>query len=261
MGSGMAVVAVLAGVAQLASIGMALWLGGRLLGKAARSGGDPERLLGLHLVLAIGAGSLLLSVTSISRVAESAAVPPIAFGALSVAGNVCTMLGLMAMLWFNYHVFHGRSRFGLATAAIGAALMATGFLMYVTAGGVESDEPYGRSSWPYIGAMLVGDVWVISDALRFRGQLRKRLALGLADPLVVERLLLWAFASFARFCLVLIAPLSTALVPSRAERMAVAPVLLLLTSALILGATVSLWLMLAPTERYRRWVMARYAPR
>ena len=46
MSGAMGVVAVLGGVAQLASIGSAFWLGGRLLRKATRDGGEPERLLG-----------------------------------------------------------------------------------------------------------------------------------------------------------------------------------------------------------------------
>ena len=81
----------------------------------------------------------------------------------------------------------------------------------------------------------------------------------LAEPLVVDRLLLWVIASVARVGLVLIAPLVTALLPSNAARAAVSPGLLLVTAGMILGATVSLWLMLLPTERYRRWVQARYA--
>ena len=100
---------------------------------------------------------------------------------------------------------------------------------------------------------------VITDALRFRGQLMRRLKLGLADPLVVDRLLLWSFASLARVALVLMAPLVTALVHTDALRVALAPFLLMLSSVLIFGATVSLWLMLKPSARYRRWVESRYS--
>ena len=258
MSGAMSVVAVVGGMAQLASIGSAFWLGGRLLRKALRTGNEPERLLGLHLVLAIGVGSLLLGFATLTAYSEKP-LPSMLFDAITVAGNASTILGLMAALWFNYHVFHERRRGGLVVASLSSAMMWLGFVVYASAGGIKSEGLYGRESWPYVGAMVLGDLWVITDALRFRSQLMRRLALGLAEPLVVDRLLLWSIASLARVGLVLMAPLVSALVHTQALRVALAPFLLLLSALMIFGATVSLWLMLAPSERYRRWVHARYA--
>lgn len=254
----MGVAALLGGLAQLASIGSAFWLGGRLLRRALKGGVLPERLLGLHLLLAIGVGSLLLSAATMSAYAEEP-LPPALFDGITVAGNLATIFGLMAALWFNYRVFHEGQRSGLLVACLSSALMWIGFVTYVASDGIQREALYGRASWPYVGAMVLGDLWVIYDALRFRGQLRRRLALGLADPLVVDRLLLWSVGSLARVGLVLMAPIVTALVHTHETRVALAPALLLLSSVLILAATVSLWLMLSPSERYRRWVSARYA--
>lgn len=251
--------AALGGLAQLASIGSAFWLGGRLLRRAQHGGGAPERLLGLHLLLAIGVGSLLLSAATLSAYTAEP-LPPLVFRALTVGGNLATILGLTAVLWFNSRVFHGGQLGGRLVAVISSLLMCAGFAQYVAAGGMETAELYGRASWPYVGAMVLGDLWVTTDALRFRAQLLRRLALGLADPLVVDRLLLWAIGSAARVGLVLIAPLVTAFVPSQELRMALAPGLLLCSALLILAATVSLWLMLAPSPSYRRWVARRHAP-
>jgi hypothetical protein len=248
------------GIAQIASIGSAFWLGGRLLRRAQRSGGVPERLLGLHLLLAIGVGSLLLTIATTSRYG-SAPVSPLVHVVLAIAGNLATIAGLMAALWFNYHVFHEGQRGGRWVAHVVTALMCATFVIYVFAGGMEpGGELYGPASWPYCGAMVLGDLWLISDALRFRGQLLRRLRLGLAEPLVVDRLLLWSIASLARVALVLIAPLTTVLFGSTtALRASLVSPMLGLSALLILGATVSLWLMLAPSAGYRRWVERRYA--
>jgi hypothetical protein len=58
---------------------------------------------------------------------------------------------------------------------------------------------------------------------------------------------------------VLMAPVVSALTDLETRRHA-APVLLMLSALLIFSSCVSLWLMLVPSARYRRWVEARYAP-
>jgi hypothetical protein len=59
--------------------------------------------------------------------------------------------------------------------------------------------------------------------------------------------------------LVLMAPVMTAALTDLDVRRGAAPWLLALAALLILSSTVSLWLMLVPSARYRRWVDARYA--
>ncbi len=248
----------LGGLAQLASIGSAFWLGGRLIRRALRGRGAPEMLLGLHLLLSLGVGSLLLTGVSLTAYADSG-VNRDAIARFAVAGNSITIIGLMAALWFNYRVFHAGHRTGLGVAAAGSLMMWAGFAYLVAAGGLENPGHYGRAYWPLAAAMVLADAWVAAEALRFRAQLRRRLALGLAEPLVVERLGLWGYTAIARIGLVLIAPLTSALVHSAEQRAAIAPGLLLLSALLILGACIAYWLMLAPTEGYRRWVERRYA--
>ena len=131
--------------------------------------------------------------------------------ALTIGGNLATIAGLMAALWFNYRVFHDGQRSGRSVAGVASLLMWIGFAVYVQAGGMKGADLYGRASWPYVASMVLGDLWLISDALRFRSQLLRRLAFGMAEPLVVDRLLLWSVASLARVALVLIAPLTSLL--------------------------------------------------
>jgi hypothetical protein len=254
------VAAGLAGLGQMASIGSAFWLGSRLLNRAGRpGGGTPELLLGLHLLFAIGVGSLFLSLATTSAYLPDRLSPAV-FGGLTVGGNLATLFGLMAALWFNYRVFHDGQPGGRVVAVLVSVLMWLGFGLYASNGGMKSGDLYGPASWPYVATMVIADVWLATDALRFRAQLRRRLALGLADPLVVERLLLWSVASLARIGLVLIAPLTSVLVGGTTDlRISLVPALLSASALMILAATVSLWLMLAPTEAYRRWVARRYA--
>ena len=248
----------LAGIAQVASIGSAFWLGARLVRRSLRPGGGmPERLLGVHLIAAIGLGSLLLGIASMSAYGASP-LSPAAFEALVVAGNVATLAGLSAALWFNAVVFHAGQRRAAALAATSIAAMCAAFLYYAVAGGTRSPEAlFGRSYWPLVAVMAACDVWLARDALSWRRQLLRRLALGLAEPMVAERMRLWAVASLSRLGLVLMAPIVSAWTDLDTRRGA-APWLLILSALLILSSCVSLWLMLVPSARYRRWVEARY---
>jgi hypothetical protein len=256
------VAAGLAGIGQVASIGSALWLGSRLLNRAGHGGaGSPELLLGLHLLFAIGVGSLCLSIATTSAYLPGLLSPPV-FDGLTIGGNLSTLFGLMAALWFNYRVFHDGQRVARVVAGLVSVLMWLGFALYAYNGGMRQGDLYGQASWPYVATMVIADAWLVGDALRFRAQLRRRLALGLADPLVVDRLLLWSVASFARIGLVVMAPLTSVLVGGTSDlRISLVPGLLCASSAMIFAATISLWLMLAPTEAYRRWVARRYAVR
>jgi hypothetical protein len=249
--------AALAGLAQFVSIASAFWLGSVLLLRARRGGGAPERLLGLHLLLAMGAGSLLLGVASTS--AHMSPLPYGIFFALVLAGNLATLLGLMAALWFNSTVFHGGASAGRTIAFAVSVLMWVGFGSYAALGGIQAPDLYGPGSWPYVATMVIADLWLVHDALRFRRQLLRRLALGLAEPLVVDRLMLWSVASLARVGLVLMAPITSAAIGVTHLPLSLVTGLLLLSATLILVTTMSLWFMLVPSTAYQRWVERRLA--
>jgi hypothetical protein len=249
----------LGGVAQVVSIGSAFWLGARVLRRSfAEGGGLPERLLGIHLIATIGFGSLLLSIASMSAYGGEPLAPAI-FTALVVGGNVATIAGLGLALWFSALVFHGGTRGPMTLAAASTASMAAAFAWYVAAGGASTPGAiFGPSYWPLVAAISVSDLWLVWDALACRRRMLKRLALGLVEPIVVERMLLWSVASLSRLVLVLMAPVTSALTDLEMRRSA-APWLLTVSGTFILASCVSLWLMLVPSARYRRWVERRYA--
>jgi hypothetical protein len=254
------VAGLLAAAAQIVSIGSAFWLGGGLIRRGLRERRKPELLLGVHLLLALGVGSLMLTVVSAASYQDTG-LSRAQLTALAAAGNGIVIVGLMAALWFNYDVFHGGRAAGRLLAWTCSALRWAGFAYLALKGGLSGQaEAFGAVYIPFGLAMVLADLWVAADALRFRAQLVKRLALGLAEPIVVERLALWGYGAVARIGLVSMAPIVTALEVSAARRVELAPALYMLSGFLILSTCVAYWLMLAPTEGYRRWVERRYAP-
>jgi hypothetical protein len=258
MGGALGAAGLLGGAAQLVSIASAFYLGGRLIRRGVMGRAAPELLLGLHLALAIGIGSLLLTIVSVSAYADVGASHD-AIARLALAGNVITVLGLMSALWFNYRVFHSGSGAGVLLAGAGSLAMWAGLAHFLASGGLDTPGEFGPSYYPFCVAQVAADLWVAGEAIHFRAQMKRRLALGLVDPIVVERLGLWGYGAIARIGLVTMAPIVNALGLSHAQRSEIAPALLIVSSLLIASTCVAYWLMLSPTESYLRWVERRHA--
>ena len=252
----------IAGIAQLVSLGSAFWLGGRLLRRGWGARAMPELLLGGHLFLTLGLASLLLTVVALHGHSRDTVVPhvPGLFG-LAVTGNAFTIVGLICALAFNAEVFHGGSRPARIAVVVGSVAMWVGFYWLFRDGDLSSALRYDAGYYPLAATMLVADAWIVGEALHFRAQLRRRLALGLCEPIVVERVLLWAVGALARAILILMAPVTNALIQAPETRAAATAPLLVLAALLIAAACAAFWLMLAPSDGYKRWVERRYAAR
>ncbi|HTO05549.1 MAG TPA: hypothetical protein VMR86_00690, partial [Myxococcota bacterium] len=103
---------------------------------------------------------------------------------------------------------------------------------------------------PMVAILGLYYVWTAFEGFRYYGMMRKRMALGLADAVVTNRFLLWAFAGIVSFawnsvsawCLVAGIDLRSALP-------------LLSTSLGGFANTVLLFLIFMPPAAYTRWVM------
>ena len=114
----------------------------------------------------------------------------------------------------------------------------------------------GAGPWralPYF--TLFGRAWAATESLLFHAKLRRRLSLGLADPVTADRLRLWAIAMISAFAItatsLLLRELGVGMTP--------------LLSAVVVGplgllAATAMWLAFLSPRRYRSWVSARIAP-
>ena len=168
-------------------------VGATLLARAARTRQLPEFAVGLGL-FAFYALSRPLSIVSVGlgdSVGSGAQL-------LLLSGStIGSGLGLFGLLLFTWRVFRPRSR--SAAAAFAAAL--TGILL--TRFGIisdflavpESQVPSFADSPRWVGASVVlwtaAWFWASAESLRYYAMLRRRLRLGLADPVVVNRFFLW----------------------------------------------------------------------
>jgi hypothetical protein len=249
-------------VVQLAYLAVAFGVGGVLFARGRRSGQWTQWLLGLHLILSMGVGYLLTSIGTVS-VEYQAGLPPSAIFAILTVGYCASGAGLTTTLHFTRRVFRpGRGLpFAYATAS-GAAIWA-GWLGYVLSGDVAQGRFEGVWFWVMTSGMLTCNVWVAFEPCLYYAQLRRRVRLGLCEPIVADRVLLWGIGSVARAILVLAGPISARHMSTLTdtEKLSHGAVVLVMSSLLGLVTAGTYWLAFQPPRAYLRWVEQRAARR
>lgn len=235
----------------LAAIG---WLVGvRLLLLAKRTRRAPELCLGLGIFLIGGIAYPLAAASNI--MGESA--PNLAW-LLAVASATASHIGVTANCIFNWKVFRPASRW--PRLAVTAAVVATliGFAGNLSAGlhgGITSMAD--KRGWTlFLMAIALGAFsWAAVESFLYHDKLRRRLALGMADPVVVDRFRLWGISSAASAtgCLVVAffawtSPLSV-----------MDPVALVFSGASSVVSAVVMTLTFMPPAGYLRFIQTRHA--
>jgi hypothetical protein len=245
---------VLLALSQLVFLGVSATLALRLLRLARRTGALPERLLGLHFGLCLFLGYLLL-VTGLAGVQRPGLLTPVQMILCMGMGQLLSAAGVFANIVFTWRVFRPDARWAAGlTVALGAS-MALGIVGYGAGGGFASGRFDGVWFWLYYGAMIAAAAWVAFEALRFRLAMQRRAVIGLGDPLLSNRFLLWGIGSLARLGMLLFGvaePVVQALTPE--ARAAVTAAVLTVVSLLGLLLAGSYWLTFFPSRDYVRWV-------
>jgi hypothetical protein len=223
---------------------VSLGVGVRLLALALRTRQAPELLIGLA-VLGIGPiGFGLQTVASLAGAEEYAE-------ALAATGAAAVALGIWAKLIFNWLVYRRASRVALAvmltlSLAVAANLLAQPLL------GSFLDASRDVALIGARGALqALALAWGAGEAFAYWGNLRRRARLGLADPALVNRFLMWAVSASA-------AALGTAIGVGASlgngKAMFASPAVVASSSAHGFVAAFGMWLAFAPPRAYLAWI-------
>jgi hypothetical protein len=159
----------------------------RLLRLGARTHQLPELMIGGAFVFAGGVPGVL-----IVAAAGGSATGPQAHDGLLAAMNVSLLLGASMLATFTWRVFRPTEPWARMLFACIVAGLAVGHL----GGALAAFEPGSRLgpafTWTGIGFRVAAYTWACCEATREYAAARRRCALGLADPLVANRMLLWA---------------------------------------------------------------------
>jgi hypothetical protein len=185
-------VLLLLGISSLASLLAALVLGIRLLRLAGRTHAIPELAMGIGFIVGGFFGFLLILIGNPEAgsgfsLAVSERLFRVGMSLLSV-GVCCTYV-------FVWQTFRPRSTIALVLT-LGAIAVLLGSLQPVWTSPVVRaliDPVHLLGDAVRLGGMLWGSV----EALRYYAAMRRRLALGLSDPVVTNRFFLWGIAMAA----------------------------------------------------------------
>jgi len=179
-------------------------VGMRLVLLALRTRGLPELTMGWGLLLMGGLGYPL------SAIARAAADLPLdARSAMLAANWLFNLVGMTGVAVFTWRVFRPESRWApVGVVAISSGIVAADAIALATTG--LAAEATGQVPPPLLRSVLgvVTLVWAGAESLRYHLLMRRRQALGLADPVVSDRFRLWAVGML---CAASISALSLAL--------------------------------------------------
>ena len=182
-------------LAMMATSGVIVGL--RLLALGRRTRQQPELLMGLGLVLVAVLGGPLAFVGRLPALVAT----PLGDG-LFALGLASTQTGIALFCVFTWLVFRRDSLWAtlLLVLAVGALGVEWLGLLHASARGTTMEEilPHTRP-WgvAIVSTLALAFAWTGGEAWAVHRRLRRQLALGLGDPVVANRMLLWAAAGFA----------------------------------------------------------------
>lgn len=226
-------------------------VGAKLLLLARRTRQLPELAVGLGVFL-VAFVSYPLSLASLS--------PDLAPGLAKLifsAGAVASAVGSASIYVFTWKVFRpdaGWAR-GVALTAI-AAIGAFAVVSIVRVLSVATPAEIFRDQLSVARNVVTGFsyLWTAVEALRYHGLLRRRMGLGLADPVVANRFLLWGVSGVSA---TLGISVSTAVILLGKAGAGMHPVSMLAVGVAGFTSSVSLYLAFLPPAAWLRFVAGR----
>jgi len=243
-------------------------IGVRLMHRVRRRGGGVELGLGLYFFFTAFLGSGLSCGLYVGWADPSMALPRSVEIPWHAAFQTLASIGSVGAYLFTWRTFRPDSERAKGFVAIMLAIMATSLLAIGFTDGFAIHVLNGPAYWVHYLTKILFMPWVAVESFRYYGLQRRRLAVGLADPVVANRFLLWGVWAtatmlmgfsepLARFWYVHLAGSTTAWMPEYGRP--IINVTVAYSSAVGLVAAAVLFLTFFPTTAYRRWVESRAA--
>lgn len=228
-------------------------VGAKLLLLARRTRQLPE--------LAVGLGVFLVAFVSypLSLVSLSPELPPLAAKLLFATGALASAVGSASIYVFTWKVFRpddGWARVLTLTAI--AAIFVFGAVSVLRVAGAQAPAEVFRDRLFVARNLVTGFsyLWTAVESLRYYALLRRRMALGLADPVVCNRFLLWGVSGVSATLGIAV---STAVVLLGKSGAGMHPVSMLAVGIAGFTSSVSLYLAFLPPATWLRFVAGRGA--
>jgi len=259
-------VQVVSGLVVLLNLALALVVGIRLLRRWSRGGGVPERSLGIYFLASAFLGTVPQIIVYGSLADPSWSLPDLLIRVLLCMAIFGMAVGAVGVYIFTWSTFRPNQHWAGAAVGAGFGALAFGFLSEAMDDGFALALFPGPGHWLGWAGRTLPMLWLSIESFRYYALLRRRLRLGLADPVLTNRFLLWGIWAAAVFLNLSADPVARVAYAVSAgtgvgELVAetATPIILvtiLVTMALGAVSVVTLFLTFFATRSYRRWIEA-----
>ncbi len=187
----------LARLGMIATCVIAIYVGARTLWIWRRTRMVQELCIGTN-VFSIAVGGLILTLLG-ALSSDPGQSPPWFWYSLGLFSLVVHVAALYAGTW---KIFRPQDRWPLSVVA--AATLLAGVWMVWALLSVGSSEATGARSMLLLSLRGIGLAWAAFECFRYSTMLRKRAALGLAEPMIAHRIWLWGISAIASVFIILI---------------------------------------------------------
>jgi hypothetical protein len=240
-------------VQELARLGLfvscllAIYVGARTLWIWRRTRMVPELAIGANVLGIATGGAVLTALGAMSaRSGEPSPTVPFAIGLLGLVVHV------IAQYVGNWKIFRPGDRWAVPLVAIGS-LLAVAWMGWA----LVDREPSAMRSVAFLVVRAVGMGWAAWECFRYAAQLDRRVAIGLAEPMIAHRIRLWGVGASAQ-CVAI--GLDLGALATTGQALAATAIGLNLTAALGLVGTVSIALAFFPPRAYVRRISGAASP-
>jgi hypothetical protein len=247
---------------------LSLVVGWRLLGLARRGGWPaPELSLAIYFLVSAFLGTPPQIVVYGGMADPRLAVPDPVAQALLAFAVLAMAVGACAAYVFVWKTFHPDRAAAKAFAAAGCACLVLGYVVEAWREGFAPVVFAGPGHWLGWAGRTAAMLAITVESLRYWKMMRRRLRVGLADPVLTNRFLLWAVWS-ACSTLNYVSDLASralywlafdTIQPVREHLATLVAPTIAVTMVLGAASAVTLFLTFFPTRAYRRLVESRAA--
>jgi hypothetical protein len=217
---------------------------------ARRTGGFPPEAWAGAMVFIGGAGLLLYAAGGLLAAGSPSLAQP-----MMITGDLAERIALGLLYLFIWTVFRREEPWARGLVGMGIAALAASFVLELQSGNLSQPDP---GSMAYRTSQLVFALpflWSAAETRNHYLRIRKQVALGLTEPMICNRFLLWslATAAFAGICFAAIA----ASIAGASGHETIQAVFVITRGALFYTISVVIGIGFHPPAAYRSYVEQR----
>jgi len=224
----------------------------RMLRLARRTRELPELMIGLHMVALVLGYSIEFVGMEVGGSQPSLGIW------LRGTANLLYAVSIFVYLLFTWKVFAPKRRWAPVLVMMATLALVVGWTGEVLTTDFDFSPARFAAPWFWIAFVprMIGVGWASFEALAHHSKLRRRLSLGLAEPLATNRLLVWGIAALSEWMIYL--SVAITILAGRPDGFLTGNAALWV-SAFGVGGSACMWIGFFPPDRYKRWIEARAA--